>query len=157
MVLEFGCDRQSGEHDAGMHRPNYEFGVAALNEVTELAGAGGCAVGFGVFGGELNLTAGDPAALVDEVDGDLRRLVLSVTPGCEHTGQIAMVPDHDRSRRLRVYVFHQSQIGGTGDRAPRQGAFEEATARHLFAMVVISPFEVTLLHKSQVTMHNFRL
>src|ERR1700737_253041 len=122
--------------------PHDEFGVAALNEVAKLAGAGG-RVGFGVFGGELNLTAGDPAALVDEVDGDLRGLVVPVTPGREHTGQIAMVPDHEWARRLRVQVFHQSQIGGTGDRAPGQGALEEATARHFVCHCGDSLFEVT--------------
>ena len=84
-----------------MHRSHYEFGVAALNEVAQLAGAGG-GVGFGVFSRELNLAAGDAAAFVDEIDRDLCRLVVPVTPGCEHAGQIAMVPDHDRTGRLRV-------------------------------------------------------
>ena len=55
--------------------PTTNSAFDALNEVAQLAGAGG-RVGFGVFGRELNLAAGDAAALVDEIDRSLCGLVV---------------------------------------------------------------------------------
>ena len=77
--LELGRDRDRGEHHAGMHRADDELGIAALDQVAQLARAAG-RIGFGVFGRQLDLAAGDAAALVDDVDRGLGGLVVPEDP-----------------------------------------------------------------------------
>ena len=60
--LELGRDRQRRQHHAGMHRADDELRIAALDQVAQLARAGR-RIGFGVLGHQLDLAAGDAAAL----------------------------------------------------------------------------------------------
>ena len=62
-----------------MHRADDEFGVGALDQVTKLARAAR-RIGFGIFGDELDLAAGDAAALVDDLYRGLGRLVVPDSP-----------------------------------------------------------------------------
>ena len=82
---------------------------------------------LGVFGREFDLTAGDAAAFVDDVDGRLSRLVVPDAPRRNHAGEVAMMPDDDRAGGLRVDVLHERQIGST-ERAARQGDFKKTAA-----------------------------
>ena len=100
--------------------------LRALDQVAQLARAAG-RIGFGVFGRELDLAAGDAAALVDDVDRGLGRLVVPEAPRRDHAGEVAMMPDHDRPGGLRVDVLHERQIGST-ERAARQGDFKKTAA-----------------------------
>ena len=99
---------------------------SALDQIAQLARAAG-RIQFGVFGRKLDLAAGDAAALVDDVDGRLGRLVVPDAPGRNHAGEVAMMADHDRAGGLRVYVPHQRQIGST-ECAARQGDFKKTAA-----------------------------
>jgi hypothetical protein len=76
----------------------------ALDQVSQLARAGG-RIGFGILGNELHLAARDAATLVDDVDGGFGGLVVPQAPRREDTGELAMVADHDWSRRLGEQVL----------------------------------------------------
>jgi len=76
---------------------------------------------------KLDLAAGNAAALIDDVDGSLGGLVVPETPGRNHAGQVAVMPDHDRPGGLRVNILHQGQIG-SAECAARQGDFKETAA-----------------------------
>ena len=114
--LEFGRDRDRRQHHAGMHRTDDEFGIGALDQVTQLAGAAR-RIRFGIFGDEFDLAAGDAAALVDDFDRGLGRLVVPVAPGRDHACEVAVMADDDRARGLGECVPHDREVSGSGGAA----------------------------------------
>jgi len=63
-----------------MHRTHDEFGVAALDQIAQLARARG-GIGFGILGGKLDLAPRNAAASVDNVNSGLGAFIVPVAPG----------------------------------------------------------------------------
>jgi hypothetical protein len=106
-----------------MDRTDNELGVAALDQVAQLARPR-CRIGLGVLGDELDLSAGDAAALVDHLDRGLGCLVVPEAPGRDHAGEVAVVADDDRSGGLREQILGDGEACG----AARERSREEAAA-----------------------------
>ena len=83
---------------------------------------------LGIFGCELDFAAGDSTAGIDDVDRGFGGLVMPEAPRGDRAGEVAVMTDNDRSRRLRVDVTHQCEIG-SAERAARQSDFKETAAR----------------------------
>ena len=146
--LELGRDRHRRQHHAGMHRADDELGIAALDQVAQLARAGS-RVRFGVFGGELDLAAGDAAALVDDVDRGLGGLVVPEAPRRDHAGEVAVMADHDRPGGLREQVLGDASGWPCRPaRRPRGGLQEAAAGYFSLLMLVLLPSANVLLFDS---------
>ena len=127
--LELGHDGDGGQHDAGVNRAGHEGCAVALNQRSQLAGAGG-RIGLGVLGHQLELAAGDAAPLVDELGGCQGAFVVPIAPRCESAGQLAMVANDDRPARLRKcrHAARQRNVGRTaGERGVEEAAAVHAT------------------------------
>ena len=61
---------------------------------------------LGIFGRELDFTAGDSAAGIDNVNRGFSGFVMPEAPRGDCAGKVAVMTDNDRSRRLRVDVTH---------------------------------------------------
>ena len=133
--LELARDRQRRQHHAGMHRADDELGIAALDQVAQLARAGR-RIGLGVLGDQLDLAAGDAAALVDDLDRRLGRLVVPEAPRRDDAGQVAMVPDHDRARGLREQVLGDGEARRAG-RAARERRLRGSCGGIIFCCLML--------------------
>src|SRR3954447_21248254 len=111
-----------------MHRTHDKLRIRALDQIAQLARAWGW-IGLGVLSCQFDLAARDAPALIDDIDGRFRGLVVPHAPRRDHAREIAVVADNDRPRWLREGVFHDREMGRPGGRASGEGALEEASAR----------------------------